>query len=168
MGRIALFASGGVFAFGLAIGGMTDADKVIGFLDVSGSWDPSLAMVMLGAIAVHTAARRWIGARSRPLFAERFGVPAKRSVSLRLVGGAALFGAGWGLGGYCPGPGLVCAVSSIAQGGFGAFEDARAPIVFVATMSFGWWCAAVADRAIARRRAATLPTNRASAASRRA
>lgn len=103
----AAFVAGVVFAVGLALGGMTDPANVVGFLDVGGAWNPSLGLVMGGALAVHAAAyvlqRRW----ARPLLADRWQVPTRRDLDLRLVGGAALFGVGWGLSGYCPGPALA-------------------------------------------------------------
>lgn len=99
MNRIA-FLAGVVFAIGLGIAGMTQPAKVVGFLDVAGAWDPSLALVMLGAIGVHV----W--------FARRGGkTPAPGGVDARLLGGAALFGIGWGIAGYCPGPAVVSLVT---------------------------------------------------------
>ena len=104
---IAAFAGGCVFALGLGISGMTDANKVIGFLNLSGDWDPSLAFVMVGAIGVHLLFYRLILRRHSPLFDDHFHIPTRRDIDLQLAGGAALFGIGWGLGGFCPGPGLV-------------------------------------------------------------
>jgi uncharacterized membrane protein YedE/YeeE len=105
------FLSGLLFAAGLALSGMTRPSKVLGFLDFTGDWDPSLMFVMGGAIGVHVwfsqRALRSIKARGRPLLADSFHVPAATPIDARLVGGAALFGAGWGLAGYCPGPALV-------------------------------------------------------------
>lgn len=106
----ALFA-GILFGAGLIVSGMTQADKVIDFLDISHQWDPSLAFVMVGAIGVHVVLYRLILQRQSPLFAESFGIPTRTDIDPRLVGGAALFGIGWGLGGYCPGPGLVSSMS---------------------------------------------------------
>lgn len=103
------FFSGLLFAVGLAISGMTNANKVIGFLDLSGDWDPSLAFVMLGGVVVHGALYYIITRRSSPLFAPKFLIPTRRDITPSLVAGSALFGAGWGLGGFCPGPGLVSA-----------------------------------------------------------
>lgn len=104
---LAAFVAGVVFAVGLAVGGMTDPANVVAFLDVTGAWDPALALVMGGAIGVHALAyvvqRRW----SRPLLADRWQVPSRRDLDAKLVGGAALFGVGWGLSGYCPGPALA-------------------------------------------------------------
>jgi uncharacterized membrane protein YedE/YeeE len=104
---IAAFSGGLVFALGLGVSGMTDANKVIGFLNLAGDWDPSLAFVMVGAIGVHLLLSRLILRRQSPLFADRFHTPTRRDINPRLVGGAALFGVGWGVGGFCPGPGLV-------------------------------------------------------------
>ncbi|MCS6925756.1 MAG: YeeE/YedE family protein [Candidatus Binatia bacterium] len=101
-----------LFAVGLGLSGMTQPAKVVGFLDLTGRWDPSLACVMLGAIAVHAPAYRLIRRRSAPIFAAAFAIPTRRDFDLRLVGGAALFGIGWGLGGFCPGP----AITSLPSG----------------------------------------------------
>jgi uncharacterized protein len=110
----ALFA-GALFGAGLVVSGMTEPAKVIGFLDVFGSWDPSLAFVMMGAIGVHALAYRAIRKRPAPVIAESFERPSARPVDARLIGGAALFGVGWGLGGYCPGPSIV-ALGTFAPG----------------------------------------------------
>lgn len=99
--------AGLLFGAGLVLGGMTQPAKVIGFLDPGGQWDPSLALVMVGAIAVHALAYRIVRGRAAPLFANAFSVPTRRDLDAPLLLGAALFGVGWGLGGYCPGPGLV-------------------------------------------------------------
>jgi uncharacterized membrane protein YedE/YeeE len=106
------FVSGVLFAVGLGLSGMTQPSKVIAFLDVFGAWDPSLAFVMLGAIAVHiTVARRAARPAARPLLAARFMLPTSTQIDGRLVTGAALFGLGWGAAGFCPGPALVSLVS---------------------------------------------------------
>jgi uncharacterized membrane protein YedE/YeeE len=102
---IAAFASGLLFALGLALSGMTVPANVLAFLDISGKWDPALALVMGSALAVLAAMR--LGAPSRPLLAPAFALPPERPIDLRLVAGASLFGVGWGLAGFCPGPGLV-------------------------------------------------------------
>ncbi|MCI0569511.1 MAG: YeeE/YedE family protein [Myxococcaceae bacterium] len=99
--------AGLLFALGLGLAGMTDPDKVLGFLDVAGAWDPSLAFVMGGALAVHAVARRFILRRKAPVLAASFPVLGKMQVDGRLVSGATLFGVGWGLAGYCPGPALT-------------------------------------------------------------
>jgi len=94
-GAVLAAAAGALFALGLVIGGMTIPAKVTGFLDVGGAWDPQLAFVMVAAIAVYAPALRWIRGR-RPLAAARFQWPTARAIDARLVGGAALFGIGWG------------------------------------------------------------------------
>jgi hypothetical protein len=104
---ISAFGGGVLFAIGLGVSGMADANKVIGFLDLAGSWDPSLAFVMLGAIAVHLAFYRLLIRRESPLFGDRFHLPTRRDITPPLMMGSALFGVGWGLGGFCPGPALT-------------------------------------------------------------
>ncbi|WP_371745501.1 DUF6691 family protein [Myxococcus sp. CA033] len=99
--------AGLLFALGLGLGGMTDPAKVVGFLDVAGSWNPSLAFVMAGALGTYALLRRLILRRARPVLADRFPAPPQADVDGRLVAGSALFGIGWGLSGYCPGPALV-------------------------------------------------------------
>jgi uncharacterized membrane protein YedE/YeeE len=108
------FACGALFAVGLCISGMTQPPKVIAFLDLAGDWDPSLMLVMAGAIAVHFVfARRALAAGAKPLCAANFDRPEKTKVDGALVVGAALFGIGWGFGGYCPGP-AVASLASVA------------------------------------------------------
>lgn len=104
---LASFLSGMVFAIGLGIGGMTQPAKVIGFLDFAGNWDPSLAFVMIGAIGVYFYFYRAVRNRPSPLFSSRFSIPTRTDMEPRLVGGAAIFGLGWGIAGYCPGPALT-------------------------------------------------------------
>jgi uncharacterized membrane protein YedE/YeeE len=103
----AALAAGLLFGAGLVIAGMTRPEKVIGFLDVFGDWDPSLAFVMAGAIGVHAVVFRVIAKRPSPLFASGWSIPTRRDVDRRLVAGAFVFGIGWGLAGICPGPGVV-------------------------------------------------------------
>ncbi|MDE2400676.1 MAG: YeeE/YedE family protein [Burkholderiales bacterium] len=104
--------SGLVFGLGLAIAQMTNPLKVQGFLDVAGDWDPSLAFVMGGAVLVTLVAFRWLLKRPAPLWADRFHLATVTKVDARLVTGAALFGVGWGLTGYCPGPALATLFSN--------------------------------------------------------
>lgn len=139
----AAFGTGALFAVGLALSGMTKPSKITGFLDIGGRWDPSLAFVMMGAIAVHFVAYRLIRRRSAPLFDTKFHVPTRRDLDLRLVLGAALFGVGWALGGFCPGPGLVAA-------GGGSLPA----VVFLVGMTLGMVAEHAAARAVARPKAA--------------
>jgi uncharacterized membrane protein YedE/YeeE len=109
---IVVAASAGVlFGLGLLLSGMTDPGKVIAFLDIAGAWDPSLGLVMAGAIAVHLPVVRLVRARGRGVFADRVAWPAHTRIEPRLLLGAGLFGIGWGLAGYCPGPALVASGS---------------------------------------------------------
>ncbi len=103
--------AGLLFGLGLGVAGMTQPAKVVSFLDLFGAWDPSLAFVMAGAIAVHAIAYRLVRRRAHPLFDARFHLPTRTDLDRRLLVGAALFGIGWGIGGYCPGPGLVSLVT---------------------------------------------------------
>ncbi len=98
-----------MFALGLGISGMTMPGKVIGFLDVFGNWDPSLALVMLGAIGVHLLPSIWTLRLDSPVLDDRFHLSSLQTIDRRLVAGAALFGLGWGLAGFCPGPAVVAA-----------------------------------------------------------
>jgi len=106
--RIVIAAIAGVlFALGLVISGMTTPAKITAFLDVGGAWDPTLAFVMAAAIAVHAPLVRLARGRRAPLFDAAFHWPTLRTIDPALVAGAAIFGVGWGLSGYCPGPALV-------------------------------------------------------------
>jgi uncharacterized membrane protein YedE/YeeE len=109
--RLLAFSAGLVFAVGLGVAGMTRPEKVIGFLDFFGRWDPSLALVMVGAIGVHLTflrvTRRW----AKPVCAASFPTSAPHGIDRRLILGAALFGIGWGLAGYCPGPAIASLVA---------------------------------------------------------
>lgn len=96
-----------VFGVGLAMSGMTDTAKVLGFLDVTGQWVPDLAFVMGGAVLVTLVAFRFVLKMQRPVLNPRFSLPGTTVIDGRLVGGAAIFGIGWGVYGYCPGPALA-------------------------------------------------------------
>ena len=99
--------AGVVFGIGLTLSGMTQPAKVIGFLDLFGNWDPSLAFVMGGAVIVHALTRPLVLRRKHPITAASFRLPSLTTIDGRLVAGASLFGLGWGLVGICPGPGIV-------------------------------------------------------------
>ncbi|MBZ9537335.1 YeeE/YedE family protein [Modicisalibacter tunisiensis] len=124
------FVAGLLFSLGLAISGMTDPARVVGFLDIAGAWDPTLIFVLGGAVVTTFIGYRLVWKRGSPLFAGRFALPTRRDLDPRLLGGAALFGIGWGLSGYCPGP----AVASIA----GLSLPLAAMLV---AMAAGWWVA---------------------------
>lgn len=120
------FLVGLLFGFGLILSGMTDPGKVIGFLDLFGTWDPSLAFVMGGAILVGLGAFRVAGTRATNLMGGAMRLPTSRDIDRRLVVGSLMFGAGWGLAGFCPGPALVS---------LGAGQDKA--VVFVLAMLAG-------------------------------
>ena len=107
MAGIVAVVTGLLFGAGLAASGMTNPEKVQGFLDLTGVWDPSLMFVMVGAVVVTLISFRFILKLSRPVFSEQFHMPSSTSIDTRLIIGAALFGTGWGLVGYCPGPALA-------------------------------------------------------------
>lgn len=123
---ITAFITGLIFGLGLLISGMANPDKVLSFLDLAGAWDPSLALVMLGAIAVGVVAFTFIKGRSQSLLGEPLRLPTKTALDRRLIVGSLGFGVGWGLAGFCPGPALVA---------LGAGEAKAA--VFVAAMLAG-------------------------------
>lgn len=120
--------SGLVFGIGLILSGMANPAKVLNFLDLAGSWDPSLALVMAGAVAVSFVGFRLVWWRRAPVLMDRFDLPTARAVDPHLVAGAAIFGIGWGIGGFCPGP----ALTSIALAAPGT-------LVFVPAMLAGLW-----------------------------
>jgi len=105
------FLSGFLFAVGLVVSRMTDPGKVIAFLDFAGDWDPSLALVIIAAVGVHFFAWRQVKGRGTPRVADDFAPPPDARVSARIVAGAIIFGVGWGLAGYCPGPAIVAVAS---------------------------------------------------------
>ncbi|KTS13282.1 membrane protein [Methylobacterium indicum] len=114
---LAALASGLLFGLGLALSGMMDPRKVLGFLDLAGAWDPSLAFVLAGAVGVSALGTLARTRMAHPVLAARFAVPENRRVDARLLAGAALFGIGWGLAGFCPGPalaGLVLGLPAVA------------------------------------------------------
>jgi uncharacterized membrane protein YedE/YeeE len=107
--------AGVVFGLGLAVAEMTNPLKVLDFLDLAGNWDPSLAFVMGGAVMVTLVAFRFVLRRAVPLYGERFHLPTLTQLDRKLLGGAALFGIGWGLAGYCPGPALATILSGNSE-----------------------------------------------------
>lgn len=132
---IIALAAGIIFGLGLLISGMSNPSKVLNFLDVFGSFDPSLLFVMAGAVGTTYFGYRWAKGFARPLFAERFHEPDPEGVDFRLIFGAVVFGVGWGLVGFCPGP----VFTSLTIGGLSAF-------VFLAAMLIGFMVARVFGR----------------------
>lgn len=104
---IAALVSGALFGTGLAMSGMTDARRILGFLDVFGDFDPTLLLVLGGAVATTVLLFRFVLRRGSPVLASTFHLSNLRHIDRRLLGGAALFGCGWGIAGYCPGPALA-------------------------------------------------------------
>lgn len=135
MNRISEFAIGLIFGWGLLISGMTDPGKVIGFLDLAGTWDPSLAFVMGGGILVGLIGFTVAKKRTRSFLGSAMYLPTSRDIDRRLVLGSLTFGAGWGLAGFCPGPGIVA---------MGAGESKAA--LFVVAMIAGMLVFEVLDR----------------------
>lgn len=104
---IAALACGAIFGFGLSISGMLDPARVRGFLDVFGHWDPSLAFVLAGAVGTSAIGTALARRRGQPVLGGVFETPVRTTIDVRLIGGAAIFGVGWGLSGLCPGPALA-------------------------------------------------------------
>jgi uncharacterized protein len=126
MPLVTAFLAGLLFGAGLILSGLTNPAKVLAFLDLAGHWDPSLGFLMAGAVAVASCAFRFAGARGRTLLGGGLHLPARGRVDGQLVAGGLVFGVGWGLAGYCPGP----ALASLAVGG-------RPTLIFVAAMVAG-------------------------------
>ncbi|NAO98827.1 DUF6691 family protein [Vreelandella titanicae] len=124
------YIAGLIFGLGLAISGMTDPARVLGFLDIAGTWDPTLMFVLGGAVATNFIGYRLVLRRSHPIFGKRFQLPTRQDLDSRLIGGASLFGIGWGLSGYCPGP------------AFASIIGLSAPLfAMLLTMVIGWFLA---------------------------
>ena len=126
---------GCIFGIGLAFGGMLDPSKVVGFLDIFGAWDPSLAFVMIGGIGVSLVGLKLAGNMAKPVLAELFVQPVSQHIDRKLVTGAVLFGAGWGLGGLCPGP-------AIAVLGVAGMDAALFRVCMIAGLVAGRWISA--------------------------
>ncbi len=133
--RLSEFLVGLLFGLGLILSGMTDPGKVLGFLDLAGLWDPSLAFVMGGAIAVGALAFAVARKRTRSFLGGAMQVPTARDIDKRLVLGSLLFGVGWGLAGFCPGPAIVSAAAGQPKA-----------MVFIAAMLAGMWLFEMLER----------------------
>lgn len=123
----AAFISGLIFGLGLCFAGMIKPENIIGFLDIM-EWNPTLIFVMAGAILVHAPLYRLVRKRSTPIFDIKFHIPDRRDLTPQLILGGALFGVGWGIGGFCPGP----AVTSLVSGD-------RRVFIFIVCMLIGMW-----------------------------
>ncbi|WP_372614820.1 DUF6691 family protein [Halomonas sp.] len=127
---LAGYIAGLVFGLGLAISGMTDPARVLGFLDVAGAWDPTLMFVLGGAVVTNFIGYRLVLRRKAPLYGNAFQLPTRQDLDARLIGGATLFGIGWGLSGYCPGP------------AFASIAGLTGPLVaMLVAMVAGWFLA---------------------------
>jgi hypothetical protein len=126
--NVTALLAGFIFALGLAFSGMTSPANITGFLDVFGNWDPSLLVVLGSAVLTYFVAFRLIMRRRQPVLGGKFQVPAKTTLDGRLIAGAAIFGFGWGLSGYCPAP----ALTSVASGNL-------APLMFLVAMFGGFF-----------------------------
>ncbi|SEA46827.1 DUF6691 family protein [Alkalimonas amylolytica] len=124
------FLAGFLMSVGIAVSKMIDPAKVVAFLDLTGNWDPSLALVMAAALAVYSIGFRLIRQKAAPILAEKFELPLLTKPDKPLLIGAAIFGLGWGLAGYCPGP----AISALSAGSIGTLG-------FVIAMIAGWYLA---------------------------
>jgi uncharacterized membrane protein YedE/YeeE len=124
------YIAGLIFGLGLAVSGMTDPARVLGFLDLAGDWDPTLMFVLGGAVVTNFIGYRLVLRRPNPVFGERFQLPTRTDLDGRLIGGATLFGIGWGLSGYCPGP------------AFASIGGLSGPLLaMLVTMVIGWFLA---------------------------
>jgi uncharacterized protein len=131
------FAVGVLFALGLVVSEMINPARVIGFLDVTGRWDPTLLLVMAGALAITLSSFPLILRRTKPLLATQFSLPTKSRIDSPLIFGAVIFGVGWGLAGFCPGP----ALAALASGSVSV-------ILFVIAMVLGQWLATSFEKAL--------------------
>ena len=146
MNAVSALVAGLLFGIGLIVSGMTDPSKIIGFLDLAGAWDPSLAFVMGGAILVGLIAFRFARRRRAPFLGGAMLVPAARTIDPPLILGSVAFGVGWGLAGYCPGPAIVA---------YGAGQDKA--VVFMVAMIAGMALYEAADRRFHARRRRRVP-----------
>ncbi|HHP7230735.1 MAG TPA: DUF6691 family protein [Xenococcaceae cyanobacterium] len=124
--KLIALLSGLLFGFGLSLSQMIDRDRVLGFLDVTGNWDATLLFVLGGAVGVTVIAFRLVLRLPQPIFAAKFYLLTKKELDLPLILGAAIFGIGWGIAGYCPGPGITALVLGISN-----------PVLFIMAFIFG-------------------------------
>jgi uncharacterized protein len=127
---LSVLISGILFGVGLAVSGMINPQKVTDFLDVTGNWDPTLLLVMGGAVCVSLPGFYFVQHRANPFFSSKFYLPSKKDLDMPLIFGAILFGAGWGLAGYCPGPAIASLVTLSPE-----------PVIFVLAMLVGQYLA---------------------------
>ncbi|MBE0453699.1 DUF6691 family protein [Roseovarius autotrophicus] len=143
MRLLSAFLVGLIFGLGIAVSGMINPAKVLNFFDIAGTWDPSLAFVMGGALITTFIGYRFVLRRPAPVIEAKFLLPTRRDIDARLVGGSAVFGLGWGIAGFCPGAALPAL-------GSGKWEV----MVFVAALIAGIWVARIAQSRTGERAAA--------------
>jgi uncharacterized membrane protein YedE/YeeE len=131
----AAWLTGLLFGLGLALSRMSDPRVVLGFLDVAGAFDPTLLFVLAVAVGVAVIAFRFVLRRERPVLDERFHLPTSRAINHKLVAGAAIFGIGWGLAGYCPGPALVALGGGLREALY------FVPAMLAGGVGYRWWAA---------------------------
>lgn len=124
--NLIVLVSGILFGFGLGLSQMMDRDRVLGFLDIVGVWDPTLIFVLGGAVGVTAIAFRFVLRLQHPLFSHRFYLPTRQDIDANLIIGAAIFGIGWGIAGYCPGPAITAVILGILN-----------PVLFIIAMIAG-------------------------------
>lgn len=146
MRLLSIYLIGVIFGTGIALSGMANPAKVLNFFDVAGTWDPSLILVMGGALGVTFLGYRLILRRPAPLFDTRFFLPTSRVIDGKLIGGSALFGVGWGMTGFCPGGALPALGTGVAE-----------VFIFVAAMLVGLWIGRLALAATTRPDATQVP-----------
>ncbi len=139
--NLAALTVGFLFALGLGISGMSRPEKVFGFLDLFGKWDASLLFVMVGAILVHFPLQKLILKRKAPLFSKQFFIPTNKEITVPLLAGAFIFGVGWALSGFCPGPALTSLMSFQLR-----------PLIFVSSMLAGMFIFRLYQYAINKKR----------------
>ena len=143
---IVSFLAGFLFAFGLAMSGMTQPSKIINFLDVTGQWDPSLMMVMVGAMGVYMVFYRISLKQKAPFFSSEFRLPTQKQIDKKLVMGSGIFGIGWGLSGFCPGPAITSLVTGSSE-----------VLIFVGALALGIYLANFFESFLSKTTAANTP-----------
>lgn len=133
MNYVTAFITGALFSVGLAVSGMINPSKIQGFLDFTGNWDPTLAFVMGGALVVFLPGYRWVTKKERPLVEAKFDVPTRKDITWQLVSGSVIFGAGWGIAGFCPAAAFT-ALPAMSSNAIGVTVGMAAGIIGMRTL----------------------------------